>query len=112
MNSLNLQKLYYYVICLIAAFILIWGAIDTLSASVSFMAYMSPGGDQSSINSPASAVEGSSAFATSEKETLFDDYYRKRIAGERLTDSLSRLIISGFIFGYARMKVKKLEEQA
>ncbi len=92
--NLDLKKIYYYIIALVSAFILLWGVIDFASASVSFItgkhASLPPVPDKS-------------------YEPALDQYYQQRAAEDRLFDSLSRIIVSGMIFAYARYTINKLE---
>lgn len=89
---MNLKKFYYYIICLAALFVLMWGMVDLAAASLG-------------------AVTGRTPTPMAEKETeaSIDLYYQKKILYDRLTDSLARIIVSGLIFAYSRAKAEKLE---
>jgi len=88
---MELKKLYYYVICLVALLMLGWGLVDLASASVGLV----------SARMPA---------ISSEKDGELDIYYQKKVLYDRLSDSLARIIISGIIFAYSRTKVARLEK--
>jgi len=89
---MELKKAYYYVICLVALFMLGWGLVDLASASVGLV----------SARMPA---------ISSEKEGDLDIYYQKKVLYDRFSDSLARIIISGIIFTYSRIKVSQLERK-
>lgn len=80
--NLDINKLYYYCICLIAAFVLLWGAIDFVSAGVSYIVPAAPSPDQSN-----------------------EEFYQKRVAQDRIFDAIARIVISGAVFVYCRKKV-------
>lgn len=85
--NIDLNKLYYYVICLIAAFVLLWGVIDFFSSllSLSFLNFPLP--------YPASV------------DTKIDDLYQEKVLLERVCDSLARVVVSGAVFIFCRKKV-------
>lgn len=90
--NLDFKKIYYYTICLIAFFVIMWGAIDTLSASISLINIM--------LTQGALPVSG---------DIPFDQYYQNKMSWDRLFDSLSRLLIAGLFFAYAKWRLNKLE---
>ena len=81
--NIDLNKAYYYIICLIAVFILLWGAIDLASATTSFF------------------FSGTLPSPDQQAEMI----YQKRVAQDRIFDSLARIIISGAVFVYCRKKI-------
>ena len=82
--NLDYKKIYYYIIALITFFVLLWGAIDLLSAA-------------------AGMITDKGAELGPEK------YYQLKIAQDRIFDSLARILVSGIVFFYARFKLFKLE---
>ena len=87
--NLDLNKAYYYIICLMAAFIFLWGTIDLVSSSASYVsAQVAP-----AISSDKIPDEG------------MENFYQKKVAQDRFLDSLSRMLISGIVFAYCRKKV-------
>lgn len=104
-SNLDLKRVYYYVICAMAFFVLMWAAVDLSSASIGL------------INVKASTSENVAPadelpIPTEKSDQFFDSYYQKKMLGDRFWDSLARLLISGIIFGYCRFTVNKLEEEA
>jgi len=87
--NLDLNKIYYYIICLFAAYTLFWGAIDLVSAGASYISA------QTSISMSSERIpdEGTETF------------YQKKVAQDRLFDSIARIIISGAVFIYCRKKI-------
>ena len=85
---MDLKKAYYYIICLVALFVLMWGAVDLASAGIGLATAKEPG---------ITALE-------KEGGASVDIYYQKRMLYDRLTDSLARIVISGLVFIYCRKK--------
>ena len=100
---LDLKKAYYYVICIIAFFVLMWGMVDLASSSLGIMNIqgaaitLSPEGEE-----PGQEAE--------QGEQFFDAYYQKKMLYDRFLDSLARIFISGLIFSYFRIRVHLLEK--
>jgi hypothetical protein len=94
---MNLKKAYYYVICLVALFVLFWGVVD-LSGSVIGL----------STARPIGSALGQAAPPSPDDQSL-DVYYQKKMLYDRLSDSLARIIISGLVFVYCRKKADRLE---
>jgi hypothetical protein len=104
-NNLDLKKVYYYAICVIAFFVLMWGTIDLVSSSAGLLNIRGVW--------PMFSALSEEAPITSEKgEQFFDIYYQRKMLLDRLLDSLARVVISGIIFTYCRYRVSKLEKQA
>ncbi len=82
--NLDLNKAYYYIICLIAFFVLLWGTIDLASAGLSYVSTGTIGAAISDQNS--------------------ENYYQKSAARDRIFDSLARIAVSGIVFLYCRKK--------
>jgi len=98
-SNLDLKKVYYYVICVMAFFVLFWGLIDLVGSSVGLI----------NLKGVAGAIEGA-PLPPEKGEQFFDIYYQTKMLYDRLLDSLARVVISGIIFFYCRIKVNKLEK--
>lgn len=95
---IDLKKIYYYIVCLVALFVLFWGLVDLTGAAVGLS--MAKGPTVSMDQPPPPAPDS---------EQSLDVYYQKRMLYDRLSDSLARIIIAGLVFAYSRVKVNKLE---
>jgi len=100
------KKIYYYVICAVTLFVLMWGAVDVVSAVFSMTIFRSPsigmeGGPQG--GDLGTDAKGAAGGAT------FEDYYQSRMVFDRVGDSLARILVAGGIFLYASLKIKELE---
>jgi hypothetical protein len=104
LNNLDLKKLYYYAICIMAFFVLMWGTVDLVSSSAGLLNI----GAAPSLTSPP----GEGAMPPEKGEQLFDSYYQKKMLMDRFWDSLARMLVSGLIFAYCRFTVNKLEKQS
>lgn len=93
------KKIYYYVICLAALFVLLWGIVDFAGAGVGLF-----------LNRPGATVADSASSFDKDSAPSLEMYYQKKILYDRLSDSLARIVIAGLIFGYARIKVDKIEK--
>ena len=91
--NIDFKKLYYYIICLITFFVLMWGMVDLVSASMSLATFKVL---------PVISAE-------KEIDPNFEAYYQKRMSLDRIMDALSRMLVSGAIFAYGKMRLKKLE---
>ncbi|KAF0134921.1 MAG: hypothetical protein FD145_302 [Candidatus Saganbacteria bacterium] len=85
------KKIYYYIISLITFFILLWGAIDFVSASINL------------------TTGKFMALQEKSSEPAMDEYYQQRVAQDRMFDSLARMLISGSIFLYSKYRLSKIE---
>lgn len=99
------KKVYYYVICAITLFILMWGLVDMTSAALSVTVFKPAG---ASLEAPGTPQAGPDAKAGGD-QPYFDEYYQGRMAMDRIGDSLARVIIAGAIFLYSSMKIKGME---
>lgn len=97
---MDLKKTYYYIICLISLFVLLWGVVDLTSATV---------GLAMNNTSTASLARATDAPVDQSGEPMMDMFYQKKMLYDRLWDSLARVIVAGLIFGYSRIKVNQLE---
>ena len=96
--NISLEKIYYYIICLLTFFVLMWGAIDFVSAGITYM-----------TTPPLPTATPQSQQSLERAEVNFDAYYQKKVAQDRLADSLARILIAGAVFAFYRFKIKKLE---
>lgn len=98
----SVKKMYYYVICGITLFILLWGAVDVVSSVLSITIFKGP---SIGLDMPgAPGVEGKA-----DAQPAMDEYYQGRMAMDRIGDSTARLLVAGCVFLYTSMKVKELE---
>ncbi len=103
-SNLDMKKAYYYVICVMAFFVLMWGVVDATSSSIGLYAIK---------NIPPALSSTSEGTPPAEKsDQFFDAYYQRKMLYDRLWDSLARVAISGIIFVYFRYNANKLEKQA
>jgi hypothetical protein len=105
LNGLDLKKVYYYAICIMAFFVLMWGTVDLVSSSAGLL---NIGATAASLVCPP----GESGVPSEKGEQLFDSYYQKKMLMDRFWDSLARMLVSGIIFAYCRVTVNKLEKQS
>ncbi|KPJ67063.1 hypothetical protein AMJ44_07495 [candidate division WOR-1 bacterium DG_54_3] len=103
-NNLDLKKIYYYAICVIAFFVLMWGTIDLVSSSVGLL-------NMRGVLPVLSAPSEEAPLSSEKGEQFFDIYYQRKMLLDRLLDSLARVVVSGLIFGYCRYRVNKLEKR-
>lgn len=99
---MDYKKVYYYLICLVALFVLFWGLVDLSGAAVGLTMIKNP-----SITLDQAGPMGSSDKAS---EQYLDLFYQRKMLFDRLSDSLARIIVAGLVFGYSRSKVNKLEK--
>lgn len=96
---MDFRKAYYYIICLASLLVLLWGVVDFAGAGVGLM-----------FNRPAPTVADSIGSFEKDASPSIELYYQKKVLYDRLADSLARILISGLVFGYARLKVEKIEK--
>lgn len=94
---MDIKKIYYYIICLVALFVFFWGIVD-LSGSVVGL----------STARPISSSLEQAGPPSPESDQSLDVYYQKKMLYDRLSDSLARIIIAGLVFAYCRNKVNQL----
>lgn len=92
--SLDYKKIYYYTICLITFFVLLWGTID-LSSAVASLTILKP-----------TIIKEIPEEKISEG---LEDAYQQKMLFDRLGDSLARIVIAGIIFAYSRKKIADIE---
>lgn len=90
---MDIKKAYYYIICLVSLFVLLWGLVDLSSAGVGIM-----------------TAKGPSLSAEPATEQAMDVYYQRKMLYDRLSDSLARFVIAGAVFLYSRRKINQLEK--
>jgi hypothetical protein len=98
----SVKKVYYYVICSITLFILLWGAVDVVSSALSITVFKGP-----SIGLDMPGTQGGDGKSAA--EPMMDEYYQGRMAMDKIGDSMARLIVAGCVFLYASSKVRELE---
>lgn len=101
------KKVYYYVICAVTLFVLMWGAVDVVSAIFSMTIFKSPAISMDGSSGPQTEMGGDGK--TPAGGAAFEDYYQSRMVFDRVGDSLARILIAGGIFIYASLKIKELE---
>jgi len=96
---MDLKKIYYYLICLFALFIFFWGVVDFANAAIG----LSSAKTSTSVEpAPPLSAEGAS-------DQSLDIYYQRKMLYDRFSDSLIRIVVSGLVFTYSRIKLNKLE---
>ena len=104
-ERLTVKKVYYYVVCAVTLFVLMWGTVDVISSMLSMTIFKSPSVSLEAPSGPQSGAEGKGGAA----EPFFDEYYQGRMAFDRIGDSVARIIVSAVLFAYAGARVKELE---
>ena len=105
LSNLDLKRVYYYVICSMAFFVLMWGVVDFTSASLNLVALGNP-------TEAVTTMTNDGATPAEKGEQFFDNFYQQKMLQDRLWDSLARVLVSGIIFGYCRFTIVKLERGA
>ena len=98
--NINIQKVYYYVVCAMAFFVLLWGLIDFCSAGTNILL------GRSNLNY---RLPPETATMEAGGESFGGDVYQDRMLYDRLLDGIVRIIIPGLALGYFSYKIKKLE---
>lgn len=96
--NIDLRKTYYYVICLITFFVLLWGIIDLAGAASGL-----------TLLKPEAATEKELPEAKNVRS--LEESYQRRMLFDRLGDSLIRIVVSGAVFAYSRKKAAELEKE-
>jgi hypothetical protein len=104
-ERLTVKKVYYYVVCAVTLFVLMWGTVDVISSILSITIFKSPSVSLEAPSGPQSGAEGKSGAA----EPFFDEYYQGRMAFDRIGDSVARIIVAGIIVAYAGFRIRELE---
>jgi hypothetical protein len=103
---LPLKKIYYYAICLLAVFILTWGAIDLAGSALGLI--FSPAAPPDSITGGIENAAPDNAASPGRGQTI-ESFYQRSMLLDRFGDSLVRVIIAGAVFAFCRIKINKLE---
>lgn len=101
----TIKKIYYYVICAVTLFVLMWGMVDTVSAILSVTIFKSPSVNMEAPSGPQSGADVKGGAA----EPFFDEYYQSRMAFDRIGDSVARILVAAALFAYAGYRVRELE---
>ena len=107
-ERLTIKKVYYYVVCAITLFILMWGAVDVISSVLSLTLFKSPSVGLEAPTGPQSGSVGAEGKGGG-AEPFFDEYYQGRMAFDRIGDSIARILVAGLIFTYASYRIRELE---
>ncbi len=99
------KKVYYYVICAVTLFVLMWGLVDVTSSVLSITIFKAPSISLEASSGPQSAAEGKGGVP----EPSFDEYYQGRMVIDRIGDSVARILVAAAIFAYAGYRVRELE---
>lgn len=106
----TVKKIYYYVVCAVTLFVLMWGAVDVVSSILSATVLKPP-----SVSLDASSGEQGGAMAGPGGKNMaapsFDEFYQGQMTMDRMVDSLARLLIAGGLFLYASSKVREIESK-
>jgi len=102
----TIKKVYYYVICGVTLFILLWGAVDIISSTLSITIFKAP---SMNLEMPRTSQSGGAGVEKAGIEPFVDEYYQSRMTYDRIGDSLARLIVAGGLFLYASFRIKELE---
>jgi hypothetical protein len=102
----TIKKIYYYVICGVTLFILLWGAVDIISSTLSITVFKGP---SMSLEMPRTSQSGGAGGEKGAIEPFVDEYYQSRMAYDRIGDSFARLLVAGGLFLYASFRIKELE---
>ena len=103
----TIKKIYYYVICALTLFVLMWGTVDVVSSLLSITLFKPPSvsmENQTGAKSSPAVSEGKMMA-----EPFFEEYYQSRMTFDRIGDSLARLIVAGCIFLYSSSRIKEIE---
>jgi hypothetical protein len=100
------KKIYYYVICAVTLFVLMWGMVDVVSSVLSITIFKPASVSLEVPGGPQSGADGKGGVVP---EPSFDEYYQGRMAFDRIGDSLARVIVAGIIFAYAGYRIRELE---
>ncbi len=104
-ERISVKKVYYYVICAVTLFILLWGAVDVVGSVFSLTVFKGP---SAGIEMP-SAQAGGMGAEKGVSESMVDEYYQSRMAFDRLGDSAARLLVAGLVFLYSSFRIRELE---
>lgn len=106
-ERLTIKKVYYYVVCAITLFVLMWGTVDIVSSILSLTIFKPPSLGLDVTTGPQGG--GASANEQGAAGPSFDEYYQSRMSMDRIGDSIARIIVAGLIFAYAGYRIRELE---
>ncbi|MFH1761940.1 MAG: hypothetical protein ABIA63_12650 [bacterium] len=104
-HMVPLEKIYYYLICLLTFFVLMWGAIDMVNVVSNFLLATS-----SPFSYQGTGIVPGDESASPEGSESFERFYQRKILFERTLDSFARILVAGAIFAYSRRKLIKIEK--
>jgi len=104
LTGTGMKKIYYYIICLFAVFILIWGAIDVVSGVIS-LTFASP---MPSYEPIPEAEEPPSEAKTA--APMIEEFYQRQMLLDRIGDSLARILVAGIVLAFANWRINLLEK--
>ena len=83
-----------------------WGMIDVVSSTVSYVVFKPP---EITMGSPTAPKDSLSSETKGAIEPFIDEYYQRRMIFDRLGDSIARILVSGIIFAYFSYRLRALE---
>jgi len=105
LNGKMMKKIYYYIICLFAVFILIWGAIDVVSGILS-LTFASPVPQYE----PAPEAEAPPGMEGNVAGPFLEEYYQRQMVLDRIGDSMARIVVAGLVLAFATWRINLLEK--
>jgi hypothetical protein len=102
----TIKKIYYYVICALTLFVLMWGAVDVISSLLSMTLFKPP---SVNLEMPSGSKVSSAGPEKGMTEPFFEEYYQSRMTFDRIGDSLARILVAGGLFLYASFRIKEIE---
>ncbi len=103
------KKVYYYVICGVTLFVLMWGAVDVVSSILSITIFKGPSVSMDIPGGPQSSGIASEGKGGAADQPMFDEYYQSRMIFDRMGDSIARILVAGVLFMYAGSRIRELE---
>lgn len=103
----TVKKIYYYFVCIITLFVLMWGTVDIISSMLSITIFKPPSVSLEPSSGPQSASVGEGKGGA--PESFFDEYYQSRMTFDRIGDSIARILVAGTLFAYAGFRIRELE---
>jgi hypothetical protein len=100
---MDIKKLYLYIVCLIALFVLSWGAVDIISSGLGIITEHPPAISQGENQA---SPEDSQLLAQYEMQS--NAYFQKRILYAKLGDGFARALVGGLALGFFSNKLKKM----
>ncbi|MFH1761939.1 MAG: hypothetical protein ABIA63_12645 [bacterium] len=112
MDSLFIKKSYYYIICLVLVYTLLWGAVGLLNSFGLF--FFSPADPYTySVTTPPSIVDTPEDHELNAAPTnaipVEDLYLQKRILYENIINNIIKILVAGALFIFLRTRLNKLK---